>query len=152
MKIKSNVEKIAKTLGIDAAEVTPELLYIQSTIHEMGHTIEFMDYQARGKTPEDHRHDRAVERKRLPLERTVGTLMRPQNIQTIRANWESASRVASKKYSAHKGRDIGIRDFDQLVDATADVYRDTKFEHAADVFAANVLRGLPDIIGKFKAT
>lgn len=39
-----------------------------------------------------------------------------------------------------------IKDFEGLVSTTADVYRDTKFEHAADKFAADVLAKKPYLV------
>lgn len=147
--IPINTEKIAQTLGIDASEVTPELLYVQSMIHEMGHTLEFMDYQEAGKTPEDHKHDRSDERKKLPLERSVTELEKHKDF--ILENWAEASNKASAKYSAHKHADVSIDTFDGLASATADVYRDTKFEHAADKFAAEVLAKQPELVESLKA-
>ncbi|MFZ1600650.1 MAG: hypothetical protein WAT31_04710, partial [Candidatus Saccharimonas aalborgensis] len=147
--IPVNTEKIAETLGIDPSEVTPQLLYVQSMIHEMGHTLEFMDYLEAGKTPEDHGHDRAAERKRLPLERSVTELEKHKDY--VLEHWGEASKEASDRYSAHKHVHVSIDTFDGLTNATADVYRDTKFEHAADKFAAEVLAKQPDLVEQLKA-
>ena len=142
--IPVNTAKIAQTLGLDPSEVTPELFYVQAMLHEMGHTLEFMDYQEEGKTPEDHKHDRDIERKKLPLERPVTTL--EKNRGTIINHWGDLSAQASDKYSKHKQQHVSIGTFDDLVGATADVYRDTKFEHSADKFAAEVLAKQPEIV------
>ena len=148
-QIPINTEKIAQTLGIDPGEVTPQLMYVQSMIHEMGHTLEYMDYQEAGKTPEDHRHDQQTERKRLPLERSVTALEKHKDY--VLEHWGEASKQASDKYSAHKHTEVSINNFDELTSATADVYRDTKFEHAADKFAAEVLAKQPEIVESLKA-
>lgn len=147
--IPINTEKIAQTLGIDTSEVTPELLYVQSMIHEMGHTLEFMDYQEAGKTPDDHKHDRNTERQRLPLERSVTELEKHKDL--VLEHWGELSKRASDKYSAHKHAEVSIDTFDGLASATADVYRDTKFEHAADKFAAEVLAKQPELVESLKA-
>jgi SAM-dependent methyltransferase len=147
MKIKSNTEKIAKTLGVEPDEVTPELFYVQSMVHEMGHTLEYMDYQEAGKTPEEHKHDQKEARNMLPIEgQPVSNLKK--NEEAVVDQWGAIAPHASKRYSAHKHADLEITTFDELIDATADVYRDTPFEHAADKFAANVLAQQPELVAQ----
>lgn len=146
MKIEKNTEKIAQTMGIRPGEVTPQLLYVQSMLHEMGHTLEFFDYQEQGKTPDEHRHDHKAERNRLPIGGVLVSRLLKESSPTRQAvvdQWDAASKSASSRYSNHVGEEVHISTMDELIYATADVYRDTKFEHAADNFAADVLQRQP---------
>lgn len=149
MKISSNTNKIAQTLGIQPGEVTPQLLYVHSMLHEMGHTLEYFDYEEQGKTPEDHKHDQKVARMVLPVGGVVASTLLTEghpNREAIVEQWDAVAPHASKRYSDFKHADVSISTMAELVDATADVYRDTTFEHAADRFAASVLEFQPTMM------
>lgn len=137
---------VAESLGIPTEEVTPQLLFVYSALHEMGHALECMDYEAAGKTPAEHLHDQRVERAKLP----IGNLLASQlfsvdspNRQYVEQHWDTARAMASQNYSAFTGQDESITSIEELTDATAHVHRKTKFEAAADQFAATVLQAEP---------
>lgn len=134
---------VAESLGIRPEEVTPQLLFVYSTLHEMGHSLEHMDYTDAGKTPEEHRHDQRVERARLPignlLASTLFSVENPKR-QLVEQHWDVAAEAASRNYSAFTGQEESIASIEELIDATSHVHRKTKFEAAADRFAATVLQ------------
>lgn len=144
--VPKNTAVVAETLGIQPNEVTPQLMFVYSTLHEMGHTLEYMDYEASGKTPEEHRHDHQVERAKLPIGNLLASRLfsigSPQR-QHIEEHWDTAAATASRNHSAFTGRDESITTIEELADATAHVYRKTRFEAAADQFAATVLQLQP---------
>lgn len=141
-----NTAIIARSLGIPPSEVTPQLLFVQSILHEMGHTLEYMDYEAGGKTPEDHKHDQRVERSKLPIGGLLVSQLLSENHPnkvSVEENWDAASQTASERYGDYRNEDIHIHTMQELIDATSDVYRHSRFESAADTFAADVLQWQP---------
>jgi len=137
-----NTAIVAETLGIKPEEVTPQLIFVYSTIHEMGHALEDMDYEAAGKTHAEHLRDQKVERAKLPIGNLVVSQLLSEdspNRQYVAQNWDTASRIASKNYSAFTGEEVEISTMEDLIDATSHVHRKTKFEADADKFAATIL-------------
>lgn len=141
-----NTAIVAESLGLRAEEVTPQLLFVYSTLHEMGHALECMDYEAAGKTPAEHLHDQRVERAKLPIGNLLASQLLSEdsaNRQYVERRWEEASQMASEKYSEFTGEETHISTIAELIDATSHVHRKTKFEAAADRFAATVLQMEP---------
>jgi hypothetical protein len=136
-KSPGTVQEIAKTLDIQPTEVTPQLLFAQSILHEMGHTLEFFDYQEQGKTSEDHARDSKIEAAKRPLGGLVASRLLDPNskqYQAIVNNWDAVSRKE------------GVNSPEELFDKTAVAHRHTKFEHDADRFAATVLQMQPGMM------
>jgi hypothetical protein len=141
-----NTAIVAETLGIPPEEVTPQLLFVYSTLHEMGHALEAMDYEAAGKSHAEHMHEQRAERAKLPIGRLLVSQLLSEdspNRQYVEQHWNEASRMASENYSAFTGEDVKITTMEELIDATSHVHRHTKFEAAADKFAATVLQLQP---------
>lgn len=94
-----NTAIVAESLGLRAEEVTPQLLFVYSTLHEMGHALECMDYEAAGKTPAEHLHDQRVERAKLPIGNLLASQLLSEdsaNRQYVERRWEEASQMASE--------------------------------------------------------
>lgn len=137
---------VAESLGLQSSEVTPQLMFVYSTLHEMGHTLEYMDYEAAGKTPAEHKHDSSLEREKLPIGNLLASHLLSDNHPNrayVIQNWDAVREAASKNYSDYIGTQSSISTMEELIDATAHVHRISKFEAAADRFAATVLQTQP---------
>lgn len=140
---------VAEILGIRPDEVTPQLTFVFSTLHEMGHTLEFMNYEDMGKTPEDYLRDYRVEKEKLPIGNLLASHLISDthpNKQHVIENWESVRLTASRNYSNYVGKPVDISSMGELVDATSHMYRESKFEAHADQFAAIVFQTQPTML------
>ncbi len=140
---------VAEPLGIKPDEVTPELVYVHAAIHEMGHTLDYMDHEGMGKTPEEYLRDHRIESERHHIGKLVACHLVSNNhpYKTyIINNWKAFRQYASIKYSDHVGIPVDISSMDELIDAVVHMHRGSKFETRADQFAAKVLQSHPEIV------
>lgn len=131
------VEAIAETLDMPVSEMTAPLLYVQSILHEMGHTLEFMDAEAQGKTPEEHKHEVKAEAVKRPLGGLVASHLLDEtsrSYQLVTDNWDQIAQQES------------VASLDELFDKTATAHRHLHFEHEADKFAGRVLQMQPVMV------
>ncbi len=112
----------ANAMGIDEANLTPVLLYLHSTLHELGHTLEYMDYE---EQPEQLLVRRLAEKHAMPAG-NVGALKLLNDPQRLSA-------------LAHE---LGVSP-DQLVSMQFRAYRNLTSEKRADDFAGRVIKANP---------
>lgn len=135
-KVPQGIAIIAERLHIDPSEVTPQLMYVQAKLHEMGHLTEYMDFEA---NPNDLKHRNKCEKMALPLANvSAGMLVDLESPvrQSVDANWES---VSSK---------LGVGSIDELVSLQAREYRGMTSEAHADSFASDVFDANPQLISQ----
>lgn len=117
---------IAENMGIDVSMLTPQMMYVQSILHEMGHITEFMDYE---DNPEELRNRTRQEKLALPLGNvTVGKLINEDSPvrQNVLENWDEVQTRT------------GAQSMDELITMTAVAYRGMTSETIADNFASDV--------------
>lgn len=128
-----NVDIIANRIGhgIDPSEVTPQLLFVQSMLHELGHTIEYMNNQ---DDPEALKRRIKVEKAAMPAgAMSVGSML----------DVESPARTYVDTHWQHIHEDTGASSIDELIAMQTVAYRDTTAEKHADMFAADVFSTNP---------
>jgi hypothetical protein len=149
LSVQKNREILAADLRLPPEELTPSVVFLQGVLHEFGHGREYLQYEELGKSPDDHRRDVVQELDKLPVRHAkVGQLLTEGDSvrQQVLDNWKSASAMAAVNYSRYRRQPVSIRTMDDLVNATADVYRHSRFEAAADKFAAGILVGDPVLL------
>jgi hypothetical protein len=132
-KAPDSVAIIADSLNITPDQVTPQLMYVQSILHEMGHLTEHMDHEKQQATSNEKLETPKERRKRemaaLPIGNvTVGQLIDPES---------KASRFVADRWediSSH----FGIASNDDLIALQGIAYRNLTSEQIADNFAADV--------------
>lgn len=127
------VELFAEQLGIKPDQVTPQLLYIHSFAHEMGHVTELLED---GFDKEEHDRRRREEYLALPIGNTATSALIDPN-SNIRKQID-ANPVA---VFAH----LGVSDMDELIEKQARAYRNMTSERIADDFARDVFLVNPQL-------
>lgn len=124
----------AQMLGVPPSDLTPQLLYVQSFLHEFGHPLEYMRYELR---PNDLLARQQREKAAMP----VGVV----SISTLVAMTPSERQNMETQLHTTAQRP-GIHTFDQLVQAQHEAYRNMTSERRADEFAADVLARNPALL------
>jgi len=125
---------IAEKIGVPIERVTPQLLYVQSILHEIGHLTEHMDYE---DDPEFPKLRRKQEMAAMPVGNvTVGALLDPESAGSkyVEHNWESIQ------------VEHGIDSRDDLIAMQSRAYRNLTSETIADNFAADVFAIDPQLV------
>ena len=123
----------ADSLGLEEKDLTPQLLYVQSALHELGHTVEYMQYE---QQPEELRARVKKEKSMMPLGSVaVSRLLDPSSParQTVDAHFDELAHT-------HE-----IDSLDELIEKQHAAYRQTTSEHFADSFAADVIALSPSL-------
>lgn len=129
------IAMIAERIGVSPEEVTPQLLHVQTMLHEMGHLTEHMDDEEAGD-PRRGMERRKKEMASLPLGAiAVGKLSNPNSAESqyFEANWQ--------RHAQEQG-DISR---DDLIALQAMGYRNLTSERIADNFAADVFTINPEL-------
>ena len=96
------IELIAKRMGIEPSQVTPQLMFTQSILHEMGHITEYMDYEDH---PDELRERNRREKLSLPIgNTTVGKLIQVDSPirQQVEANWGQVQAQTGAESMEHR--------------------------------------------------
>lgn len=130
----ASTEIINKRLRhVEPNKVTPQLLYVQSVLHEMGHVVEYMDHEDNmGGLRQRNKQERAA----LPLGYTSLTkLVDPTSElrQRVDQHWDELS-------SKH-----GVESVEELVGVQGEAYRNLTSETVADNFATDVFATNPQL-------
>jgi len=131
--LPAGVDMIASRLGVEPQKVTPQLLYVQSILHEMGHLTEYMDNEG---DPAALQHRVKAERAALPIGNvTAGALITPgtKAYEFVEASWDEIQ------------AGLGVASRDDLVARQAREYRTMTSETIADGFATNVFVSNPQM-------
>ncbi len=121
-------EIFGEQLGVEPQLVTPQLLYVQSVLHEMGHLTEYMDYEDNpGELVKRNKQEKAA----LPIgNATVSAILDPS--------------TPARKFVDDRWGDISqklqVGSIDELAEMQHAAYRSTTSEKIADDFAAEVLQ------------
>jgi hypothetical protein len=129
-----SIDVISKRMNVDPSSVTPQFLYVQSVLHEMGHVTEHMDYE---DNMDDLRLRNKQERATLPLGyHSLTKLMDPSSElrQRVDRHWNELS-------TKH-----GVDDIEGLARVQGEAYRNLTSEHHADTFAADVFDTDPQLV------
>jgi hypothetical protein len=113
-------------MKVNPNQLTPQLLYVQSVLHEMGHVTEHMDFE---NSMDDLRQRNKQERTALPLGYVSLTrLMDPNSElrQRVDQHWDELS----QKH--------GVSDIMGLARLQGETYRGLTSETVADNFASDV--------------
>lgn len=124
---------IAERMGIDVDRVTPQMMYVQSILHEMGHLTEHMDYE---DNPEEFRRRNKAEKAALPIgNTTVSKLIAIDSPirQQVEQHWDEVSQRT------------GAGSIDELISMQSIAYRSMTSEAHADNFAADVFLANPQL-------
>lgn len=131
-----SINIIADRLGVAKEEVTPQLLYVQSILHEMGHVTEFMDFEGRMDELKDRNKK---ERLALPLGyNSLTKLMDPTSElrQRVDEHWDELA------------REHNVSDIHGLAEIQGVAYRNLTSERVADNFATDVFDVNPQLYGQ----
>ena len=134
-KIPGARELLASKMGIEPDDVTPAALHVFSTLHEMGHLTEFMDYEGR---PDELRLRNRREKAALPIgNATVSAIMTEGTParELVESRWSEVQ----EKYD--------VNSIDELLELQHAAYRDMTSEKVADNFAADVFGVNPELVG-----
>ncbi len=124
---------IAGQLGIPAEEITPQALYVQSILHEMGHLTENMDAEEAGE-PSLPNERRKKEMAAMPLgQLAISKLSKP----------DSAESIWFEKEWQNQAKRHGVETREELIDMQSTAYRNMTSEKIADGFAADVFATNP---------
>ncbi len=129
-----SVDIISQRMHVDPSQVTPQLLYVQSILHEMGHVAEHMDYE---DNMDALRLRNKQERTALPLGyHSLTKLMDPGSElrQQVDRHWDELS-------AKH-----GVDDIEGLARVQGEAYRNLTSENRADMFAADVFDINPQMV------
>lgn len=129
---------IADQLGVSPEDITPQTLYVQSILHEMGHLTEHMDAEEAGE-PRAPIERRKVEMQAMPLGAlAVGKLAKPASAESVwfEANWQQQA-------ERH-----GVSTREELIAIQSVAYRALTSEKIADNFAADVFLTNPQLLGQ----
>lgn len=126
-KVPGAREIFAEQLWVDPSDVTPQLLYTQSVLHEMGHLTEYMDYEDNHLELEERQR---VEYVALPIGNATTSAILNQDTKAgsfVADNWEN---ISAK---------LKVGSIDELAEKQHTAYRSMTSEAHADNFAADVL-------------
>lgn len=129
----ASIESISERMHLKPDQVTPQLLYVQSILHEMGHVTEYMDYE---NDMDSLRLRNKQERTALPLGyHSLTKLMDSESTlrQSVDQHWEELR-------TKH-----GVDDIDGLARVQGTAYRNLTSERHADMFAADVFDANPQM-------
>ena len=117
---------IAERLGVDPKDVTPQLLFVHSTLHEMGHLTEYMDFE---DNPGDLKTRQRAEKMALPIGgATASQLIDPDSKvrKAVDAQWPQVQ------------SSLQVGSMDELITMQAVAYRGMTSETIAGNFATDV--------------
>lgn len=127
------VEHAASMLHINPDQMTPQLYYVFSMLHEMGHTDDYFDFE---EDPEEFNRVKKVSEESLPLGRvSTKELLDPTS--------ELYQKVLddSELFDRH-----GVSTVHELAALNLTAYRNMRHERYADEFAAEVLNYEPELM------
>lgn len=127
------VEHAAALLHIEPDQVTPQLYYVFSMLHEMGHTDDYFDHE---DIPEEFTRKIKTSEAGLPLGRVSTTeLLDPAS--------ELHQKVSADRelFDRH-----GVATIDEFAALNLTAYRNMRHEKYADDFAADVLLNEPELM------
>lgn len=121
-------------IGVDPKEVTPQLIHVFSIVHELGHTIEYMDNKA---DPTKLIERNKKEKEGLPIGRaTVSQLLDTSSFarKYVEDNWHKVIQV------------VDVSSIEELVEKQHGAYRQTTSERKADEFGLDVFATNPQLV------
>lgn len=127
------VEHVGQMLGLQPEDMTPQLFYVFSMLHEMGHVDDYMEHE---DNPEEFRRKKRMSEASLPLGRVSTT-------ELLDPSTELHQKVMSNQdlFDRH-----GVSDIKELAAVNLIAYRNMRHEKYADEFATQVLLWQPALM------
>lgn len=127
------VEHVSSMLHIEPEQMTPQLFYVFSILHEMGHTDDYFEHE---DNPDEFEHNVKVSRESLPLGWvTTNDLLDPGSDVHKRVMADT------ELFDRH-----GVTTIHELAALNLTAYRNMRHERYADEFAAEVLLYEPELM------
>jgi hypothetical protein len=128
-------ELLSQKVGVRPEELTPAILHVFASLHEMGHLTEFMDNES---DPEALRQRSKREKAALPIgNATVSALMTPGT---------PARELVDNKWSEVQST-LDVETIGDLLEIQHAAHRNMTSERIADNFATDVFASNPELIG-----
>jgi hypothetical protein len=125
---------IAERIGVEPGEMTPQLMYVHSLLHELGHAAEHLDFE---NNMDRLRMRNRYEREALPLGYIgLAEVMDPSSKirQSIDRNWPMFQ------------AELGVSTIHDLAQLQGVAYRKLSSEARADYFSAHIFKTNPELL------